>query len=573
MLTQYPQNVNYLEIVPDPIFPVGDDAQIGDAGNDDAQQKISKPTKIYQLAIENCSVFTGTDGATYASASVGGHNEITPIKSTRFRQWLGKLYYDRYGSVAGKSSCEEAIELLGFQPEEDQRETFLRVGHDKDGNSYIDLGDAQWQTIKVSAKGWEILNRSPISFRRTQKMLPLPTPQRVANRDEVLREFFGLVNVAVEDRPIVLAWMLAAMRSKGPYPILTLIAEAGSAKTTTTSGLKRVISPYVAKTRARPKTVENVYVAANNDWVLVYDNLSSIPQDISDAFCRLSTGGGHATRELYTDMDEAVSDNRQPLIINGITDMIKKGDLMSRSLPVRLPEITAEKRISEDEWERRFVALHPRILGALVSLLSEVMVEMPNVKLKEMPRMADFAKLGAALDRVLKIEGSDKSFTKRYDENIVKGTLDVIEASPIYRPLYRFIKGFTANKDTCFWEGSAGELLENVRRHAKDSEKFADNFPRQDSRLSWLITEIAPNLRAAKIIDCRKLERTKTYRSRLIVQILSNFEDCNPDDDGGDTETKKVTRGDAQMQKGDAVVTRVASPVLRQNYSGKCQKM
>ena len=157
-------------------------------------------------------------------------------------------------------------------------------------------------------------------------------PQRCTDINAALIEFWELINIAQEDRILVLAWLLAAMRAQGPYPIIALLAEAGSAKTTTAKALKRLVAPYVAETRSRPKTLEDGYVAANNDWLLMYDNLSSIPQDISDAFCRLSTGGGYATRELYENLEEVATDQQRPLIINGINDVVKKGDLMSRVL-------------------------------------------------------------------------------------------------------------------------------------------------------------------------------------------------------------------------------------------------
>lgn len=42
----------------------------------------------------------------------------------------------------------------------------------------------------------------------------------------------------------------------------------------------------------------NRMIAANNSWCLAYDDLSHVPPWLSDALCRLSTGGGFATREL-----------------------------------------------------------------------------------------------------------------------------------------------------------------------------------------------------------------------------------------------------------------------------------
>jgi len=487
----------------------------GTKEKDDSASKINKPTRIYQLALEHCQIFSGDDGAVYASSCVDGHTENINVRSMRFRQWLGKLYYDQTGEIAGKSSCDEAIEILAFQTGKAEK-TFLRVGG-TDTAVYLDLGNEKWDAVEIDSDGWRIVANPPVAFRRTSKMRPLPipvAPQGEGDVDAAFQELFGLINVAEEDRILVLAWLLAALRHKGPYPILTLIAEAGSAKTTTAKALKRIISPYVAETRSRPKTVDDCYVAAANDWILVYDNLSTIPIDISDALCRLATGGGYATRELYENLEEVVTDRQCPLIINGVADIVKKGDLASRVLTVSLPEITADRRIEESEWERRFAAAHPRILGALFELLSAVLSELPNVK-TPLPRMADFAKLGAAIDVVTSKADSPEGFSQRYANSTRVGTLSIIENSPVYRPLWKFMK---ANGKT--WQGSAADLLELLSAKATFEEKLY--LPKAGNGLTRELTGIAPNLRSTKLIDI-KTERSKVARTITLTQ-MADFE-------------------------------------------------
>jgi hypothetical protein len=488
--------------------------------------KIDKATQIYQLALQHCQIFTGDDGAVYATVEMGGHFENMNVRSMRFRQWLGKLYYDEVGAVAGKSSCDEAVEVLSFQTGTAVK-TFLRVGG-TDTSVYLDLGNSQWEAVEIDANGWRILDNAPVRFRRTAKMQPLPTPVKT-NVEAALVELFSLINIAAEDRMLVIAWLLAAMRHKGPYPVLTLIAEPGSAKTTTAKALKRLISPYVAETRSRPKTVEDVYVASNNDWILVYDNLSSIPLDISDAFCRMATGGGFATRELYENLEEVVIDQQQPLIINGVADIVRKGDLASRIVTVTLPTITTDNRIDESEWEKRFTDAHPRILGALLDLLSYVTAELPKVKCP-LPRMADFAKLGVALDTVTGTTGKTQSFAERYAESNRQGTMTVIENSPTYRPLWRFMVKAGS------WDGTAASLLEELRKVSTFTEKL--DLPKAGNALVKELNGIAPNLRTAQIIDIR-CGRTKKG-SHISLAKLPDFDRGELDNAYSDTEPEST---------------------------------
>jgi hypothetical protein len=49
-------------------------------------------------------------------------------------------------------------------------------------------------------------------------------------------------------------------------------------------------------------------VAAASSWITVIDNMSTIPDWLSDSIARLSTGGGLATRELYSDDEPSLFD-------------------------------------------------------------------------------------------------------------------------------------------------------------------------------------------------------------------------------------------------------------------------
>ena len=73
-----------------------------------------------------------------------------------------------------------------------------------------------------------------------------------------------------------------------------------------TEVLRRLIDPNSAMLRAEPRDVRDVMIAATNSWLLAIDNISDLQPWLSDCLCRLSTGGGFSTRELYTDMDQFI---------------------------------------------------------------------------------------------------------------------------------------------------------------------------------------------------------------------------------------------------------------------------
>ena len=98
---------------------------------------------------------------------------------------------------------------------------------------------------------------------------------------------------------LAVSWLLAILRGRGPYPILALTGEQGTGKSLTADMLRSLLDPHTASLRSLPRDTRDLYVAAINGHVLVFDNLSGVSTEISDALCRLSTGGGFSTRALY----------------------------------------------------------------------------------------------------------------------------------------------------------------------------------------------------------------------------------------------------------------------------------
>jgi len=132
-------------------------------------------------------------------------------------------------------------------------------------------------------------------------------------------------------------------------------------------------------------------IAATNGWVIGLDNLSRLPDWLSDALCRLATGGGFATRELYTDSEERIFNAQRPIVINGIEELATRGDLLDRSILMYLPSLGESNRKHERQFWGDFEQAQPRILGALLDIVSAALRELPTTHLKTLPRMADFA--------------------------------------------------------------------------------------------------------------------------------------------------------------------------------------
>lgn len=156
---------------------------------------------------------------------------------------------------------------------------------------YIDLCDKRRRVVRVDENGWRLANPEELPvFARWRGMKPLPNPEGVEGDLDALRPF---VNVRSEDDwRLVLAYLLAVMRPTGPYPVLVVTGAAGSSKSTFCRALRSVVDPAIPPTQAMPRKEQDLVITATRSHLLVIDNVREIPNGMSDAFCRLATGGG-----------------------------------------------------------------------------------------------------------------------------------------------------------------------------------------------------------------------------------------------------------------------------------------
>jgi len=468
----------------------------GEATNESAGRGPSQATRLTKLADElDIELFHAPDGTGYATYVVDGHAETWPIRSRGFKEWTARRFYLREGATPGSQATQDAIAVLSGRAlfEGPEIAVALRVA-EVAGTVYVDLGDSGWHVAAITAGGWQIRDRAPatVRFRRPRGLLALPEPIPGGTLDD-LRPF---LNVAGDDDALLTyAWLAQAVRGRGPYPVLALSALQGSAKSTTARALRSCIDPNAAPLRAEPRDVRDLHVAAANSWILAFDNISRIPVWLSDAACRLATGGGFSTRELYSDGEEVLFDAQRPLLFTGIEEFVTRADLLDRTILQYLPQL--EERRREEEFWAAFEAAHPRIVGALFSLVSRALYEAEALRFQRLPRMADFAAFGAAVAKAL--GQSPRRFLSVYDRNQAETSALPLEASPIYDPLLQHLQGITSGE----WTGTATELLSVLGEYADAGDEKRSrrkNWPVNSKMLSDALRRLAPNLRMAGVL-------------------------------------------------------------------------
>lgn len=455
----------------------------GDGGHDDSLAK-----RLTDLAATRCELWHDQDGNAYATFQHTGkddaiHPEHWRIDSLGFREWLGWLAHTELKAAPASEtikSCQNALSGIG-KFEGVEHKPARRVAKDKSG-IWIDLGDDHWRAIHVTATGWRIVSSPPVRFLRNKAMRSLPIPELNGSIDPLWR----LSNIPLEDRPLVLGWMLECYRSDTPYPVLELIGEQGSAKSTTQETLRTFIDPNKVMLRGRPKGVEDVYVAAGSNHLVSLENLSGISPELSDALCTIATGGGQAGRQFYTNGEEHIIEAHNPVVLNGIGAVIIRADLLDRAIALCLPMI--QERMTEDEHNAALSEASPGILGALLDLFVNTLAMLPKVVIPpaQRPRMADFAQLGEAMTRAM--GGKEGEFLTLYTNHRRDAIRRTVDSNPVSVACMEFVEKGHA------YAGTVKGLLEKLNNFSMSMER-GDYWPRSPRGLGDSLRRVAPALR------------------------------------------------------------------------------
>ena len=397
---------------------------------------------------QTAELFHTPDGAGFADLDINGHRETWPIRAKGFRRWLARRFFEETGGAPSSEALQSALNVIEAKAHFDapERQVHIRVGG-LDGRLYLDLGDETWRAVEIDATGWRVIDNPPVRFRRASGMKPMPIPVR-GGSVETLRSFLNVQTDA--DFVLVVAWALACLRNRGPYPVIVLSGEQGSAKSTFSAILRALLDPNTAPLRALPREDRDLFIAASNGHVLAFDNVSGLPAWISDTLCRLATGGGFAVRQLYSDQDEVLFDAARPVILNGIEDIVTRPDLADRAVFLTLEPIPEERRRPNRNCGRRSRPSARASSACCSTRWRRAWPSCRDTKLDKLPRMADFALWATACETALWPSGT---FWSAYCGNRDEAVEGVIDADPIAAA----VRAVMATRTE--WTGTASELL------------------------------------------------------------------------------------------------------------------
>jgi hypothetical protein len=452
------------------------------------EERVTSGDTLLEIG-RTATYFHTADKVAYADIQIEGNRHTYAVRSKTFRLWLTGEFLSQTGKGIGSQTLQDSLntfEAIAICQSE-ERTVHLRTAEHQ-GKIYVDLGTPDWQAVEVDATGWRLITQPPVRFWRSDSLLPLPYPVEGGE----LKELRELINVDDASWVLIITFLLFCFTPSSTYPILVLSAHRGSGKTTAGEIIKGLIDPGKAPLIKLSGDTRTLAVAASRRLVMAYDNVGHITPEQSDDLCRIATGFGYSTRTLNTTDEETTFEFSRPQIITAIDALVTRDDLADRVLMAQLGEISEEKRLPHSELQQKIANAKPRILGALLTALSQTLAELPNTNPDRLPRMADYAKFAIASEKALGLKTG--KFIETFDTSREKVREIVIEASPVGEAIVRLM-----DKTPLVWKGTASELLEKLEECTDEATYRSRYFPKASNSLSRQLNRLAPDLKALGI--------------------------------------------------------------------------
>ena len=464
----------------------------------------SQADRLVRLGMEDdVELFHDQYGEAWGRVLVRDHREVWKCRSKDFKRWLAGRLWQREHKAANSDALNSALNVIEAKARFDGREHFLynrvaSVGAD----IWYDLADSEWRAVKVTPTGWEIISEPPILFRRHAHQRPQTEPQHGGD----LKALLPFVNIKDRSQQLLfLVFVVVCFIPDLPHPILVTHGSQGSAKTTISRIIRRIVDPSITEALSLPRELVELVQQLSHHWAPFYDNVSAVPDWISDALCRAVTGEGFSKRELFSDDSDVIYSFQRCVGLNGINVAVQKSDLLDRSILVGLDPIGPEQRKPEATLWREFEAIRPSVFGAALDVLSRAIALHPSIRVAGLPRMADFTEWGCAIAQAL--GHGQEEFLDAYESNLSVRNEEVIAANPVAA----MVTALMDSRDD--WEGAPSGLLAELEDLAKEHRINLQSrlWPKAAHSLTRRLNEVRPNLEAAGILVASRRDGRSRY--------------------------------------------------------------
>ena len=477
-----------------------------------------KVTKnLLKLAKENAMFFRDQFGQDYAFIDIKGHHESVKLRSRDFKDFLLGLYFQKYNKPVSSSPVTTVIDHCSSESFMSGKKFELHNRICSDGNSiFYDIGNENWEVVEINKSGSHVISPAAPMFVRYDGI-----EEQIFERggEGNLDKFLSMWGLNENELMVNKVWIVSAFIPTIPHAISIKYGPEGSAKSTLDRCIRKTIDPNVKGTVSLPKNKNELPQMLQHNYSAPFDNVTYLDDEYSDMLCRASTGEGLSKRMLYSDEEDIIFKYRRFISINGINNVANNPDLLSRCLLLYCEPISDTQRKTEEDLMMHFEELRPKIVAECFDVVSRAMSIYPTLELKELTRMADFAKWGEAIARSMGYE--PLKFINILQKKLAELQVNAVSISPVGNALTHFLgqKQKVDNTLTTEWIGTTTDLLNVLEQQqgydVKDKKK-PKGWPGNANALSRELGKLTISLQKVGIKVDRKYERTG---SALLIKI------------------------------------------------------
>lgn len=270
------------------------------------------------------------------------------------------------------------------------------------------------------------------------------------------------------------------------HPMLMLVGEKGSSKSTTLRKLEKIIDPKRMDLTGIPKGSDGLELRLSNSYYVTLDNVSYINRNTSDILARAVTGGSTTKRALYENTKEVSYNIKSVIAMNGVNSVIKESDLLDRTLMLNLKRIKSTENKTEFQIWEEFDKDIPKILGCCFQCLATALNDTEPIGIKERVRLADFHEACIRVGRVLDYTGEEVTELLLRNQKIVNK--EAIHENLAAECLVELMK----NKSS--YEEQVSVLLEDLREIAEKNYIYSSILPKAPNHLTRQLNKVKSNL-------------------------------------------------------------------------------
>ena len=309
--------------------------------------------------LENDFQVKNTNYDVLVTITTADGKEDVSLRSDKFRSVLANRYRKKFGKIPSSAKINDCV--LSYQGEIVEEKAKVknsnRCDRGKNNSILIDCGDRSDTYLEVTAKDMRIVEGmgSEYFYKHSRKgAIPIPD---IENGDIDL--IFKYCRVPKDMKNIFIAYLVSLFIGDIEHPCLVLNGEQGSGKTTMSTIIKALVDP-VGDSRPSlfPKNDADLPLMFRENYLVAFDNLQTINARLSDKLCTIVTGVTESRRKLYTNDEMTHFDLCQPIILNGIHDIVKREDMLSRCIVMEIQKPKDMGGVALDRKSTRLNSSH-----------------------------------------------------------------------------------------------------------------------------------------------------------------------------------------------------------------------